>query len=274
MWEENVEAVRAVYERWGQGDFRAAVKLFDPYVVLVLRPGFLDEGALFRGRSSRGVHKGLAGDGEGSHDGGGGTRPGRGQRLGEGASGRVGSKSGLPIDVRYFTLWSFRGDNVIRIESFVEHADALEAAGLREWAMSQENVEIVRKAFDDFNAFMRGELSSEAYADLLDPQIEVDFYEERIFPDFPQHLRGIPEFIGWVEDVREAMDELAQPLEFIEASGDRVLIPTRQSGRGRESGVPFDLDYFLLFTIRDGKVRNLEFFPDHAEAFEAAGLRE
>jgi ketosteroid isomerase-like protein len=46
--------------------------------------------------------------------------------------GGVGSKSGLPIDVRYFTLWSFRGDKVIRIESFVERAEALEAAGLRE----------------------------------------------------------------------------------------------------------------------------------------------
>ena len=140
--------------------------------------------------------------------------------------------------------------------------------------MSQKNVQIVREAFDDFNAFMRGELSSEAFADLLDPQIEVHFYEERVFPDFPQHLRGIPEFIGWLNDVQGAMDELAQPLEFIEAPRDRVLVPTRQSGRGRESGVPFELDYFALFAIRDGKVRSVEFFPDHAAALEAAGLWE
>jgi hypothetical protein len=34
--------------------------------------------------------------------------------------------------MRYFTLWTFRGRKVIRIESFPERAQALEAAGLRE----------------------------------------------------------------------------------------------------------------------------------------------
>jgi hypothetical protein len=34
--------------------------------------------------------------------------------------------------MRYFQVWSFRGDKVIRLESFRERVDALEAAGLRE----------------------------------------------------------------------------------------------------------------------------------------------
>src|SRR6266516_3714248 len=45
MSQENVEIVRAVYERWGEGDFRAAVDLFDPHVVLVLDTVF--GGSLF-----------------------------------------------------------------------------------------------------------------------------------------------------------------------------------------------------------------------------------
>jgi ketosteroid isomerase-like protein len=40
MSEENVEIVRAVYERWGEGDFRASLEMFDPQVVLVVRPEF------------------------------------------------------------------------------------------------------------------------------------------------------------------------------------------------------------------------------------------
>ena len=44
----------------------------------------------------------------------------------------VGRASGVPIEARYFTLWSFRGPKVIRIESFGDRAEALEAAGLRE----------------------------------------------------------------------------------------------------------------------------------------------
>jgi hypothetical protein len=35
------------------------------------------------------------------------------------------------------------------------------------WAMSEENVEIVRGYIDAVNAFMRGELSSEAHAESL-----------------------------------------------------------------------------------------------------------
>jgi ketosteroid isomerase-like protein len=141
--------------------------------------------------------------------------------------------------------------------------------------MSQENVEIVRDVHDRFNAFMRGELTSEAAANLVDPQIEVRFHDEQTFPDFPQRVRGVPEIIGWSEEVREALDEFAlEPLEFIEASGDRVLTPTRQRGRGRESGVPIVIEYFGLFTIRDGRVRGVEFFRHRAEALDAAGLRE
>src|SRR5438874_2159081 len=40
--------------------------------------------------------------------------------------------SGVPTDEHFFTLWSFRGRKVIRIENFPERAEALEAAGLSE----------------------------------------------------------------------------------------------------------------------------------------------
>ena len=45
MSQENVEIVRGIFERWGEGDFRAGTDLFDPHVVLVLRPEFPDPGA-------------------------------------------------------------------------------------------------------------------------------------------------------------------------------------------------------------------------------------
>jgi hypothetical protein len=44
----------------------------------------------------------------------------------------VGKASGAPAELRCFTLWSFRGPQVIRIKSSRERAEALEAAGLRE----------------------------------------------------------------------------------------------------------------------------------------------
>jgi hypothetical protein len=42
----------------------------------------------------------------------------------------TGDSSGAATEMRYFTLWSFRGRKVIRFENVRERADALEAAGL------------------------------------------------------------------------------------------------------------------------------------------------
>jgi ketosteroid isomerase-like protein len=141
--------------------------------------------------------------------------------------------------------------------------------------MSEENVEIVRKGFDALNAFMRGELSSEAAAELLDPNLEVEWHDERTMPDQPQHLGGPREFIEFSEQLRSAWDDLTyEPLEFIEASGNRVLTFIRQSGRGRESGVPIVIHFSQLYTVRDGRVCKAEFFRHRADALEAAGLRE
>ena len=140
--------------------------------------------------------------------------------------------------------------------------------------MSEENVEIVRKRFDTLNAFMRGELSREALAELYDPQAEWHWHDRRIYPDLPQHLRG-PEVIEFGEQLRGAwVDLTTEPLEFIEAPGDRVVTLIRQSGRGRESGVPIEVHAFQVFTIQDGKVRRAELFLERAEALEAAGLSE
>jgi ketosteroid isomerase-like protein len=141
--------------------------------------------------------------------------------------------------------------------------------------MSEENVELVRKAFAAGNAFLRGELPSEAVEQFADPKIECIWHEERTMPDQPQHLAGTPAILGFWEQLRSAWADLAmEPLEFIEAPGDRVLTPIRQTGRGRESGVPIELHFFQLVTIRDGRIRRVEFFRHRADALEAAGLRE
>jgi ketosteroid isomerase-like protein len=132
MSQENVEAVRRVYERWSEGDFRASIDLFDQNVVLVLRPQFPDAGtytgveaivAYTRGLLEPWTHFSMeaeevivAGDS---------VLAGVRQRG-------VGSSSGIPTELRYFMLWTFRGTRVIRLESIRERAEALEAAGLSE----------------------------------------------------------------------------------------------------------------------------------------------
>jgi ketosteroid isomerase-like protein len=132
MSQENVEAVQAVFERWSEGDFRASVDLFDPHVVLVLRPEFPDAGAYLGPEGVAAYTRSLlepwtrltieaeeivaAGDSV---------------LVGVRQHG-VGTASGIPTELRYFMLWSFRGRKVIRLESIRERAQALDAVGLRE----------------------------------------------------------------------------------------------------------------------------------------------
>jgi ketosteroid isomerase-like protein len=145
--------------------------------------------------------------------------------------------------------------------------------------MSQENVEIVRKALGTYNAFMRGDLegqaAAEAMAEVGDPQFEWRWRDEQTFPDAPQRLRGVAAMRGFWQQVGGAwVDVVLEPLEFIDATGDRVLVSVRQSGRGRESGVPVEFHFFQVFTIRDGRVWRVEIFRHKADALEAAGLPE
>src|SRR5512132_3235744 len=115
--------------------------------------------------------------------------------------------------------------------------------------MSEENVEVVRKAFDAFTAFGRGELTAEDIAEVVDPQIEFDWYDERTLPDLPQHLEGFPEFRRFGEQMRSAWAEVTlELLEIIPAPGGRVLTLSRQRSRGRESGVPVVNHVFHLWT--------------------------
>jgi ketosteroid isomerase-like protein len=122
---------------------------------------------------------------------------------------------------------------------------------------------------------MRNERSAETVAKLADPQIEFWWHEGRTVPDSPQQIRGVAELIGMWIQLRSALADVTwEPLEFIEASDDRVLIPIHLSARGWETGALLETDFFTLWTIRGGNVHKMEFFRHRAEALEAAGLSE
>ena len=131
--------------------------------------------------------------------------------------------------------------------------------------MSQENVEIVRAVLEAWNA-----PDMDAWRELHDPDV------------IQRNPEGWPEpgpFVG-----REAVmrnfeqaralwdtDTIEPTSEFIDTA-DRVLVRAiwRGVGRGPES----HLEFTLIFTVRRGKVFQIEFSWDHAEALEAVGLSE
>jgi ketosteroid isomerase-like protein len=137
-----------------------------------------------------------------------------------------------------------------------------------------QNADAIRRGVDAFNAFMRGELSNEAWAERFDPQIEL-LWPDQTYPDFPQHLRGVAEIIAHTEQLRDGwIDLVYELLEVIEVPDGRVLALVRHSGRGRQSGVPIVIHFFELCSIRGGKMRRIEYFRHRADALQAAGLGE
>jgi ketosteroid isomerase-like protein len=62
--------------------------------------------------------------------------------------------------------------------------------------------------------------------------------------------------------------------ESIDANQHQVLVRSRQSAVGAQSGVPIEADFWHLHTIHDGKATRLDMFPTKAQAREAAGLSE
>jgi ketosteroid isomerase-like protein len=132
MSQERVDAVRSVYERWSEGDFRAAVDLLDPLVLFVMGPEFPDAGTYLGPEGVAEYTRGflepweqITIDAEEIADAGDSVVVGVCQRG-------TGSGSGAATEFRYFHVWSFRGRRVIRFETFRKRAQALEAAGLPE----------------------------------------------------------------------------------------------------------------------------------------------
>jgi ketosteroid isomerase-like protein len=132
--------------------------------------------------------------------------------------------------------------------------------------MSEENVEIVRAGFEAWNA-----RDLDALRELYDPQVIV-----RATPDWPEPgpFVGREVVMRQGEQLRETWDAVSQePIsDFIDV-GDRVAV--RHIWRGVGHG-PSEVnpEFTVVFTLRKGNIRDIEYFWDHAEALEAMGLSE
>jgi ketosteroid isomerase-like protein len=131
--------------------------------------------------------------------------------------------------------------------------------------MSQDNVEIVRTYFKLWNA---GDM--EGVRELHDPDAVME-----ATPDWPEPgpFVGHDAVMQQLNRVRAAFDsDSVEFLSDLAAVGDRVIVRTGWHGFGR--GPQSDMAWTNVITIRDGRIINVQYFWDHAEALEAVGLRQ
>ena len=131
--------------------------------------------------------------------------------------------------------------------------------------MSQQNVEIVKSVFEAWNA---GHL--DALPELYDPDVFVRAPEG--WPE-PGPFVGREAVMRQWEQMREVWDaDALVPISDSGDAGDRVVV--RFVWRGAGHGPGADLEMTGVHTVRKGKIFYQEFFWDHEDALEAAGLAE
>jgi uncharacterized protein len=132
--------------------------------------------------------------------------------------------------------------------------------------MSQENVAIIRRAFDAYTA---GDI--EKVLTLCDQDIVITQAPE--VPGVPPQQRGhdgVLEAFGlWPEQWDDFRIEI---LRVVADPGDHVVVVTRQSGRGKQSGVEVVGEFTFAFAVRDGKITEWRIFVDEAQAMAALDL--
>ena len=131
--------------------------------------------------------------------------------------------------------------------------------------MSQENVEVVRAAYDAWNA---GDM--DAFRELYDPEIIVRPPER--WPE-PGPFVGRDAVMRQFERLRETWDaDALEPIsDFIDA-GDRVVVRVILHGAG--FGPEMNLECTIVYTVRERRVFYIEYFWNHDDALEATGLSE
>ena len=150
---------------------------------------------------------------------------------------------------------------------FLSEAEALEAAGLREWAMSQENVELVDRMVKRFNEGGIEAAVSEFMAE------GVEFREP---PEQPgaRVARGRDATVDYFAAFDETWAEHRSDPEEIRALGpEKVLLLSVERFRGRD-GIEVAQPAGTIFTVRHGKVVHWQAFWSRETALEAAGLEE
>jgi ketosteroid isomerase-like protein len=187
-----------------------------------------------------------------------------------------GQGSGVEVERREGIVWTVRDGKTVRIDYYSSPDEALEAAGLGEQALSQEDVELVRRLYADGGPFSLPMDPDEERA-LLDHLFQ-EYYDEQLEvhmpPDYPEGeqifvgRRGMAELIGVLRDSWTKWRFEAE--RFIDA-GDRVIVLIRVLAEGGSSGLATERETAHVWAVRDGRLTSIQIYRDRSEAFEAAG---
>jgi ketosteroid isomerase-like protein len=133
--------------------------------------------------------------------------------------------------------------------------------------MSQENLELAKRAVDAFN---RRDL--DAYDEFWTPDYEW-------FPAMPgivdgDSYRGRDGVERYFHETTDTWEDLHVVVEESRDLENRVLLLGRLEGRGKGSNVPVDAPFGVVIEFRHQKISRVRGYLDHGEALRAGELTD
>jgi ketosteroid isomerase-like protein len=132
--------------------------------------------------------------------------------------------------------------------------------------MSQENADVIRGAFDDWNGRDWEAWKAKHHADMV-------AVPPKGWPE-DEPVEGCQAWFRRVLLMLEPWDEQRLEIDRVHTTGDLVVVIYRWVASGRASQIEVDIPLTGIYTVTDAKIGRIEFFLDASEALEAAGLRE
>jgi ketosteroid isomerase-like protein len=133
--------------------------------------------------------------------------------------------------------------------------------------MSEENIRMVRRACE---AWGEGDISSyrQMYAS------DATAYAGTLAPEVIGEMKGPEEIITRLESLLATFDESQLiPTDFIE-DGDVLVVKMLMRARPHESSSWIEWRISVVYRFHENRISHQAWYTDHAEALEAAGLRD
>jgi uncharacterized protein len=128
---------------------------------------------------------------------------------------------------------------------------------------SQRNIEVVKAIYAAFTRRDRATVASH-----LDPAVTV--HDRPVHPEASVY-EGPDGFLRFAETDWDAFDEVTyEPQDFVER-GDYVVVPIKQSGKGKGSALDIEERIVNVWKLRDGRIVELRNYSTMDEALGAMG---
>lgn len=124
--------------------------------------------------------------------------------------------------------------------------------------MSQENVEIIRRGWERWVATGEFRADPECVWDVS----HLGWPDQQVY----HGPEGAKQFLAEWADAWHDWELEAE--EFVDA-GERVVVIAEQRGRSKGSGIPLDMRFAQVWTVRDGRAIRMEMYASVDEALEA-----